>query len=533
MDSSVITRFERLIGMFIAVQQKTKWNSGSHVSNRKEFSLCQATMKKEKSLTVIVVISLITITSYRLSNTSADIDLWGYMSFGKLFWEGNSFPYRDLFSYVSKEEIWIYHEWLTGVLLYKIYDLFGEAGLQILRYLVGFSTAGLVYAAARLRGAEKLSSSLGVFFASIAFGIGYAPVRAQIFTYFFFVLTVFILELARDKERFDYLSLLIPIQILWCNLHGGFVAGLGLTAIYGFGQILAGRPFLPFLYATVGSTISTLINPYGISYWFNIYGAISMGRPFIAEWWSVYTAIKMGYATYNHLFFVLYSMLAILALVWYRWKDFTDSLVLVTTAFLGFQSNRHEVFFFLSFGIYLPRVFMAYVNRLTLDPKFLNLVAGLNWKKSIAVTLSVILFPLYNISRAELLSISLPSKPTIQSAFYYPLGAVQYIRDRNLTGNVLTDFEWGEFVMWKLYPKCLVSMDARYESVYPKHVFDRYIEFYFASSDWRVFLDQYPHDMILIKRSANVYPILRQQKNWCEVYSDIGSALFVRCDSDG
>jgi hypothetical protein len=487
-------------------------------------------MKNERSSAVIVIISLITITLYRLSNTSADIDLWGYMSFGKLFWEGNSFPYRDPFSYVSNQELWIYHEWLTGVLLYKIYDLFGEAGLQILRYLIGFSTAGLVYASARLRGAERLSSALGVFFGTIAFGIGYAPVRAQIFTYFLFVLVVFILEAARKKERWEYLLLLIPIEILWCNLHGGFVAGLGLIAIYSFGQILSGRPFLPFLFALVGSVISTLINPYGVSYWFNIYSAISMGRPFIAEWWSVYAAMKAGYGTYNHLFFILYLSLSMLALLWYRWKDITDILVLVITAFLGFQSNRHEVFFLLSFSIYLPRVFMAYVNRLTSDPKFLNLIARLNWKKSTAVTLSLILFPIYNISRVELLRISLPSKPTVQSGFYYPLGAIQYIRDRNLTGNILTDFEWGEFVMWELYPKCLVGMDGRYETVYPKQVFDRYVEFYFARNEWRIFLDNYPHDMILIKRSANVYPILHRQENWCEVYSDVGSALFIRCN---
>jgi hypothetical protein len=491
---------------------------------------CEFAMKKGKFLTIIVITSLITITLNRLCNTSADADLWGYMSFGKLFWGGSSFPYRDPFSYVSKEELWIYHEWLTGVLLYKVYNLFGEAGLQILRYLIGFSTAGLVYASARLRGADRPSSALGVFFGSIAFGIGYTPVRAQIFTYFFFVLTVFILELSRRKERWKYLSLLIPIQILWCNLHGGFVAGLGLVAIYGFGQILSGRPFLPFFFAMVGSVISTLINPYGVSYWFYIYSAISMGRPFIAEWWSVYTAIKSGFAIYNHLFFILYFTLSLLTLLWFRWKDITDILVLLITAFLGFQSNRHEVFFILSFGIYLPRVFMPYLNRLTSDPKFLNLIARLNWQKSIAVTLSLILFPVYSISRVELLRISLPSEPTVRSGFYYPLGAIQYIKERNMTGNILTDFDWGEFVMWELYPKCLVGMDGRYETVYPRHVFDRYVKFYLAADEWRIFLDEYPHDMILIKRSADVYPILRRQENWREVYGDVGSALFVRRD---
>jgi hypothetical protein len=487
-------------------------------------------MTNGKYSAVIIIIWITLITFFRLSNTSADIDLWGYMSFGKLFWENNSFPYHDPFSYVPTKESWIYHEWLTGVLLYKVYEWFGEAGLQILKYLIGFCTAGLVYAGARLRGAERLSSAIGVFFASIAFGIGYAPVRAQIFTYFFFALTVYILEVSRKKERWTYLLLLIPIQVLWCNLHGGFVAGLGFIGIYAVGQLLSRRPFFPFVFAAVASALSTLINPYGVFYWLTIYEAISMDRPLIAEWWSVADAIKAGYGTYNHLIFILYLFLSLAAMVWYRWKDVTDIMVLAVTAFLGLRSNRHEVFFFLSFGMFLPLVFMPYIDRLTSDPKFLGFLTRLNWKKSIAVTSVLVLFPFYNLSSHDFLRITLPSSPVSSSSFYYPLGALEYIKGRNLKGNILTDFEWGEFVMWSLYPKCLVSTDARYESVYPKEVIDRYFEFYYAGKDWRIFLDAYPHDMILIKSSANIYPFIRTQQNWCEEYNDEGSALFVRCN---
>jgi hypothetical protein len=72
-------------------------------------------------------------------------------------------------------------------------------------------------------------------------------------------------------------------------------------------------------------------------------------------------------------------------------------------------------------------------------------------------------------------------------------------------------------------------MDGRYETVYPKYIFDSYTEFYFGRHGWRFFLDKYPHDMILIKKSANVYPLLLRQENWWEAYRDFGSALFIRC----
>jgi hypothetical protein len=71
-------------------------------------------------------------------------------------------------------------------------------------------------------------------------------------------------------------------------------------------------------------------------------------------------------------------------------------------------------------------------------------------------------------------------------------------------------------------------MDGRYETIYSKDVFKSYIEFYFAFNNWQSFLSDYPHDMILIKKSAPVYLILARQESWHEVYSDLGSALFVQ-----
>ena len=53
-------------------------------------------------------------------NIVADPDLWGYLAFGRLFWESGYFPFHDVFSYIPTKEIWVYHEWLTGVLFFPI-----------------------------------------------------------------------------------------------------------------------------------------------------------------------------------------------------------------------------------------------------------------------------------------------------------------------------------------------------------------------------------------------------------------------------
>ena len=93
---------------------------------------------------------IITQTLLFLSRTIADPDLWGYLAFGRLFWGRGHFPYLDVFAYVPTLNLWVYHEWLTGVLFYPIYQIMGGAGLQVLKYFFGLATVGLVYLTARM-----------------------------------------------------------------------------------------------------------------------------------------------------------------------------------------------------------------------------------------------------------------------------------------------------------------------------------------------------------------------------------------------
>ena len=88
----------------------------------------------------------------------ADPDLWGYMAFGRLFWESRQFPYQDVFSYTPTLNPWVYHEWLTGVLFYPLYQGFGPQGLQALKYVIALGTLALVYLTARVRGGHPLAA---------------------------------------------------------------------------------------------------------------------------------------------------------------------------------------------------------------------------------------------------------------------------------------------------------------------------------------------------------------------------------------
>jgi hypothetical protein len=457
------------------------------------------------------------------SRSLADNDLWGYLSFGKVFWEEGYFPYRDVFSYTPTKPLWIYHEWLTGLFFYFIYKYSGTAGLQLLRYIIIILTIYFIYLTAIKRGGKPISALIALLPAVVLISFGYVPVRAQIFTYLFFVLTVYILEIARQDKKWHVIWWLVPIQILWCNFHGGFLAGIGMIFLYAFGEGLSGRKFVPFIKIGIISSIATMINPYGFEYWEFMRHAVSMARPEITEWMSVIAAIKMHVQVVPVLIFICLSIFCIIFFGFRRKHNITDILVVFVVLYLGCKHIRHGVFFGLVFGAYVPVILsefwkdwketpIFFTSRQWLPQVFL-LALFLTTYGFINPSLSLTLVPNFNVS------VSSPN---------YPTGALKWMEENNFRGNVLPDFDWGEFLMWTCYPYCKVAMDGRYETVYKREVYQEYFDFLMGRENWRAFLIKYPHDMVLIKPNTKTHFLMLREPSWQLAYSDSGCVLFLK-----
>ena len=478
-------------------------------------------LKRIKVLPIGVGLYLLFVEMY--SSTVADVDLWGYLAFGRIFWETGQFPYHDLFAYTPTKNLWIYHEWLTGILYYYIFKHTGNAGLQLLRYAVVLVTIYLIYLTAVKRGATPLAACVALVPAMLLISFGYVPVRAQMFTYFFFVLTLYILESARLRQRWLILSWLLPVQILWCNFHGGFIAGIGLIGLYTIGEALLGRKYVPILVAGILAASVTLINPYGTKYWLYIFQAVFMHRPEINEWVSVIGAIQKDLYP---LPVYLFSVMAVLSLVCYllrRQRDYVDILVMVAVIFIGISHVRHTVFLGLVFGAYVPLLLSEQLRILTDRKPSLRMKSWI--PGSVFVCLILLTHLLINPFRTPPL---VPSFMITVSQSRYPVGALNWIMQKGLKGNILPFFDWGEFIIWHCYPDCLVAIDGRYETVYEDHVHREYFDFLFARPTWHVFLEKYPHEMILIHSRIKIADLMKQEKGWRIAYGDQESLLFIR-----
>ncbi len=322
---------------------------------------------------------------------------------------------------------------------------------------------------------------------------------------------------------------LVPLFPLWANLHGGFIVGLGIIGFYATGNLVAGRKTGLLILILGLSAALTFINPYGVNYWVYLVDVVTMPRPDIGEWQSLLWALKNGEYFVNAAYFIFLFAFIIIALLVSRRLNITDALLIIATGYLAFRHIRHQSLFFITVGCLLPGYLTAIWKSVENSQEITD-----RWNKLTRTALPIIFSLLILIYGFKFLSghpftlIASPHSDNSASEYYYPVSAVKYIRLAGIKGNMLTEFDWGEYIIWELEVNCRVAIDGRYETVYPEYVSREYFEFAAGGPDWRKFLDKYPHDLILLRQDNQMCEIIRKQPYWKQIYIDAGSVLFTR-----
>lgn len=458
------------------------------------------------------------------SRDFADFDFWGYLSFGRVFWDEGFFPYQDVFSYTPTKPLWVYHEWLTGVVFFGLIKYLGPASLQLLRYIIAIVTVCLIYSTAIKRSNTLFFALILLIPSMFLISFGYFPVRAQVFTYFFFILTLYILETAKKSGDGKVLRWLPLIQVLWCNFHGGFVAGLGLIFLYALGEGLARKKMTAYyLLWGVIAFFATLINPYGIEYWIYTIKAIAMPRPEITEWYSVAKALKSNVQFFPVVLFLSMSILMLMSLLFRKKKDITELLVIAAMVCLGSLHIRHGVFLGLVFGAYMPVYFSEYAHAWDETRRYTTRLFSI-----LLVIFTGGLIATYGYFFSVKQINVIPSFRFVVSSNIYPVNAINWLKTNNIKGNILPHFEWGEYLIWSCYPDYRVAMDGRYETVYQDAVHREYFDFLLGRDGGDIFLKKYPHDIVLLRAGTKTHALMIREKAWRMVYSDPISVVFIK-----
>lgn len=443
-----------------------------------------------------------------------DYDLWARLIVGKAVFQTGHILTQDFLSYTPTHE-WIDHEWGASVVMYAFQHWFGANGIIWLQTILTFLIFVFVYKTVCLNIPEYISKRNILFYfvgIYVMQDVFFYPVRCHMFTFMFFAMFLYIFEYVRIKNNPKPLIAVPFLMILWNNIHGGVVAGLGLMVLYALGEALnKNKNFKYYIYALVASLPLMLINPYGYKYLQFLYMANTLDRKDIVEWWGIFSKYHFGYylAFKGFMAFVfgLEFFKVIKDGVSYKKLDKTKFLILLVTAVLAIQHLKLIRFFVIT------GVAFSYVDFYEKIKNF-----KLTHYKNAIICCLILAFCFSLLKVAEF-------RPKV--SFVFPVLETEFVKANNLNGKILVNLGLGSYVAYKLYPHNLVYMDGRYEEVYYDEMVPLLKKFHLVLDGWDEVLKKYPPDVMILE---NEYPIIEKLptlNNWYVAYRGKRFTVFV------
>ncbi len=478
-------------------------------------------------LLVLVVYVLTYVTN------APDFDLWARLTVGSIFLQTGHVLRHDIFSYLPTKDLWIDHEWGSGVVFYCFAKYLGGQGIFILKGLLIYAIFTMVGRTISTRGSRGRASIFFFAFLGYALFPGVASlVRSQMFTYLFFITWIYALERMRQKDR--RLFWVFPgTMLFWVNMHGGFAAGVGLLLLYSLGAIVSRKSVLPYLLILLSILPAMLINPYGFALWRYMVEASLLPRPFIPEWHPVslsgpmqsIAGLEVHYLTGFMVLVGITVVAATRSILRDEKPDWTRVVVVAALLLVGLRHQRHIVFFVLAAATLFYDQFDALLGpvRRLFDRLFVEKSARI--RTAFRWGLGYVLPALIAVATLPRLSHRL-----IINYRQFPVGSVEFVKQNGLVGNLATGFDWGSYASWKLYPQCKVMFDGRYEEVFPNDVFDLAMRFSMRQDNWSAVLDRYHTDIVVLPKRIYSQADLSLFAGWRPVYQAFVSVVLLPRD---
>jgi hypothetical protein len=404
------------------------------------------------------------------------LDFWWHLKMGEVIATTRSIPRVDLFSFTATGRPFLLQNWLGELLYYWTYQIGGFSLLVFLGTAITVAGFLLMYQLCLNATSNRRIVALIGFLAALG---NYGFLRPQTYSFLLFAGFYFVLAQYRERRR-DRLWLLPFLMALWVNLHGAFVLGLGLLAIYiasescrhfidpGRTDVLSVAEVRKLAIVLVLCCAATLLNPEGYGIYSYVRSVIfdAGSQQLVAEWQPPRLNDFLGF-----LLFYCPFLLALFTFIYARVKpNLTEIVLFFGFAIFGLTAIRNASWFS---TITYPLI-ARYLPLLNLDPllplrryKRINrffeppatepgnekgIYAWVNGPLLILATL--VLASQSPWVRPQLNGKSLLAEQT-------PVGAADFIQQRELKGRIFHSQEFGDYLMWRLWPQQKTFVDGR------------------------------------------------------------------------
>jgi hypothetical protein len=435
--------------------------------------------------------------------TSADADLWGHVRFGLDMLSTGGLPSIDPYAFTS-DVAWVNHEWLAEAIFAAGYKAAGALGLIAIKLAV---LAAIVLIAQRSLDRDVKSPVVrdaltGLLVLGTFARTGF--VRPQLFSVLAFVMLVSALRSA-DREGSKRIAFLPLLFACWANLHGAWITGLFVTAVWCALSPAFTWPRRATLFA--GCALATLANPYGVGLWRFLHQTVGASRPEILDWVPL-LSLPWPVVAYE----CLLPALAVGAILKTRRITLAYGAVLAVLAIATFRISRVDAFLHCAIVLLLAPQFDAWLGR-TSAPEERRQLAWLS-------------VPVFALSAAIASRGWIP----VTGSWAPDPDALPAVAAAASGSRVVTWFDWGEYAIWHLAPRGIrVSMDGRRETVYSEATIADHFSFYRALPSHVDYADRLKADVIWLPSDLPIVPVLERQA-WKVAYRSEKSTVLTRAE---
>lgn len=464
-------------------------------------------------------------------------DIWGHLAYGELIWQTGSIPAVEPLVPLSSGIPFIDTAWLSQLISFQFFQLFGVAGIKLL-----YAAAITVCLGVLL---TRVQQRTGSFLWGLVCAAGFlicdwkqlGIVRPQLAGLVCFILLFTILNARRWRN--SYWFFIPAIFLLWANLHGSFPVGLGLVACCLTGRIIdvfrktgswkamfrdsVTRRYFILLEL---SAVAVLVNPFGIQIYAEVFSFSS--HPNLAElieWNPLTLRMYQGKAA---------AVLGLLLVTAYRLTprriSVAEVLILVGLGFAALWSSRMIIWWAPVAAYYAAihgSAIWGHKLKQLADQSEENAIHYAGKWTVVSVGVIWICFAVTPIGSLMLHGKKVDFEKSVSGAT--PIGAVNYLKEKNIKGQLFNSMELGDYLMWA-GPETASVFANSHVHLLPEEVWNHYLRIVNYGADADELLDRYGVNTIVLDlpRRGSLSRRLERDGKWSVGYKDGRSVVLIR-----
>ena len=417
-----------------------------------KFLLAPGNKRVVHILLLLVFFSAVVITFAR---PVKDVDLFWHLKTGEWIWQHKALPDKDPFSFTVnpytykdyyRTSVILRSYWLSQLIIYGFYSALGFQGIILFRCIVFCLLFLFLYLWMRKK-EIPVSFALLFLYPVLVFAAFYSGERPNQITYVMSVLLLFVLDRYRGTK---WLFMVPFLMFVWLQMHGGFILGgliIGAYLLKDVYDFIVRRKRDSYLKKELivlsASLLVAFLNPPAIHTIFTIFESSgSMLLKTTSENLSPFAYYKIG--IYLPAAVIVISL--IVNAVFFRRYPFQIKLILLAVFAFSLTAIRYIpflVFFSVPFAagrIYL--LFKRYFDK----------------KAVVTITSCAVLLVFAFVSVNNYKYTAGRGHLVINK---FPDDAVNFIKTAGIRGRMFDYYDWGGYLIFRLFPGKKVFIDPR------------------------------------------------------------------------